>query len=202
MLEPDPYPQEWPEPAKLKLLEKQARALNMEDKFRTVQQTTRFRSGPNNVGVEMRASSLTGQDCTGLNDGSKNSVLVTYLADAWNWGAEIFCQSEVRYIAKAPDRKGWLIYFAWDGRNRNTFRANLQGDLMWVHAEKAVFLGAGSIGTTEILLRSKTMGLSMSDEVGRNIGGNGDMVAFGSVTLSLTFGSINLLFKAMTHIIR
>jgi hypothetical protein len=50
---------------------------------------------------------------------------------------------------------------------------------MWVHAKKAVFLGAGSIGTTEILLRSKKLGLSMSDKVGINMSGNGDMLAFG-----------------------
>lgn len=50
---------------------------------------------------------------------------------------------------------------------------------MWVHAKKAVFLGAGSIGTTEILLRSKKLGLSMSDKVGVNMSGNGDMLAFG-----------------------
>ena len=50
---------------------------------------------------------------------------------------------------------------------------------MWVHARKAVFLGAGAIGTTEILLRSKKLGLSMSDKVGINMSGNGDMLAFG-----------------------
>ena len=40
-------------------------------------------------------------------------------------------------------------------------------------------MGAGSIGTTEILLRSKKLGLPMSDKVGINMSGNGDMLAFG-----------------------
>ncbi|KAI1853691.1 hypothetical protein JX266_001675 [Neoarthrinium moseri] len=180
MLEPEEYPLDWPKLHKLELLKKQAEALNMTDNFRRVKQTTRFKNGPNYAGVEMAPSALTGQDLTGLNDASKNSTLVTYIADAWNWGAEIFCESEVRYITKAPEgREGYLVFFAWHGRNRGHFKANLHGDLMWVHAKKAVFLGAGSIGTTEILLRSKEMGLDLSDQVGLNMSGNGDMLAFG-----------------------
>jgi hypothetical protein len=41
-----------------------------------------------------------------------------------------------------------------------------------------VAFGAGSLGTTEILLRSKEMGLSMSDDVGTEMSGNGDMLGF------------------------
>jgi hypothetical protein len=153
----------------------------MEDQFTMVPQTTRFHNGPNSVGVEMAPSALTGQDCTGVNDGSKTTTLVTYLADAWNWGADMFCECEVRYIKKAENREGYIVYFAWHGRNRGHFKANLHEDLMWVHAKECVFLGAGAIGTTEILLRSKEMGLPMSDKVGQNMSGNGDMLAFGYV---------------------
>lgn len=152
----------------------------MGEKFRRVHQTTRFRNGPNACGVEMAPSALTGQDPTGVNDGSKTTTLVTYLADAWNWGAELFCECEVRYIEKCPEpRGGYNVYFAWHGRNRGHFKANLHGDLMWVHARNAVFVGAGAIGTPEILLRSKEMGLSMSEQVGQNMSGNGDILAFG-----------------------
>ncbi|KAI5867312.1 FAD/NAD(P)-binding domain-containing protein [Durotheca rogersii] len=180
VLEPETYPEDWPKLPKLELLKKQAACLSMEDKFRRVRQTTRFRNGPNSCGVEMSPSALTGQDCTGLNDGSKNTTLVTYLADAWNWGTDMFCEVEVRYIAKAPSNQpGYIVYFAWHGRNRGHFKANLHGDLMWVHARKAVFLGAGAIGTTEILLRSRDMGLELSDKVGQNMSGNGDIFSFG-----------------------
>ncbi len=171
---------DWPKLPKLDLLEKQAGLLNMGDKFYRPKQTTRFRNGPNSCGVEMSASAMTGQDCTGLNDGSKTTTLVTYLADAWNWGAEMFCECEVRYIEKVTDRRGgYRIYFAWHGCNRGHFKANLHGDLMWVYAREAVFFGAGAIGTTEILLRSKAMGLGLSDCVGQNMSGNGDILAFG-----------------------
>lgn len=182
VLEPQLYPDDWPALKKTEILDKQARVLGLADKFHKVPLTTRFQSGPNSSGVNMSASTLTGLDSTGLNDGSKTTTLVTYLADAWNWGAEMFCKCEVRYIEKVQDeRGGYLIYFAWHGRGRERFAAeNTYGDLMWVHAKKAVFLGAGSIGTTEILLRSKQMGLSTSDWVGRGMSGNGDILAFGS----------------------
>ena len=163
----------------MELLKKQAEALGMADKFKRVPQTTRFRNGPNSRGVEMKPSTLTGQGVTGINDASKNTTLMTYVADAWNWGAEVFCECEVRYIEEAVDRGGWIVYYAWHGRNRAHFKANLHGDLMWVHAKEAVFLGAGALGTTEILLRSRDMGLSMSDQVGKNMSGNGDILAFG-----------------------
>lgn len=89
MLEPEPYPTDFPEPHKLKVFRKQAQAMGLADKFSRAPQTTKFKSGPNSTGVEMQASSLTGQDSTGVNDGSKITTLVTYLADAWNWGAEM-----------------------------------------------------------------------------------------------------------------
>jgi len=180
VLEPKEYPDDWPEPAKMKVLKKQAEELGYGNKWKKVRQTTRFHHGPNSCGVEMSASTLTGQDVTGVNDGSKTTTLVTYLADAWNWGAEMFCECEVRYIEKAKDdRGGYLVFFAWHGRNRGHFKANLHGDLMWVRARSAVFLGAGALATPEILLRSKAMGLKMSDQVGQNMSGNGDMLAFG-----------------------
>lgn len=55
---------------------------------------------------------------------------------------------------------------------------------MWVHAEELCFVAAGSIGTTEILLRSRDHGLSMSDRVGTGMSGNGDILAFGYNTAS------------------
>jgi hypothetical protein len=180
VLEPSEYPKDWPKLAKMEVLQKQAEALGYGDKFHRVRQTTRFKNGPNSVGVEMSPSELTGQDTTGVNDGSKTTTLVTYLADAWNWGAEMFCECEVRYVQKARDAKGgYIVYFAWHGRNRGHFKANLHDDLMWVRAREAVFLGAGAIGTTEILLRSKAMGLGTSNMVGQNMSGNGDILAFG-----------------------
>jgi choline dehydrogenase-like flavoprotein len=179
MLQPEKYPEDYPVLPKLELLQKQADALGLSDNFYRVPQTTRFENGPNNVGVTMQKSTLSGMDATGVNDGSKSSTLVNYLADAWNWGAEIFCDCEVRHIKKHPSGEGYLVFFAWHGSKRSTFKQNFYNDLMWVSAKKFVFLGAGSFGTTEILLRSKKLGLKMSGRVGTHMSGNGDILAFG-----------------------
>jgi hypothetical protein len=153
--------------------------MGLGNNFRRVPQTTCFTDGPNKTGVQMKASTLSGMDTTGLNDGSKSTTLVNYLSDAWNWGAEMFCQCEVRYVKKAPSGEGYIVYFAWHGNKRGAFKDNIYDDLMWVHAKKCVFLGAGSLGSTEILLRSKEVGLPLSDRIGTGMSGNGDILAFG-----------------------
>ncbi|KAM3452762.1 hypothetical protein MY3296_004331 [Beauveria thailandica] len=180
VLEPEPYPQNWPVLDKTARLQKQAQAVGVEDSFYRVPQTTRFRHGRSSAGLPMAPSTLTGQDATGVNDGSKTTTLVTYLADAWHWGADLFCACEVRYVDKASaELGGYLVYFAAHDSRRAAFPGDRYAELSWVHAKKAVFLGAGSLGTTEILLRSKAMGLAMSDLVGQGMSGNGDMLAFG-----------------------
>jgi hypothetical protein len=49
-----------------------------------------------------------------------------------------------------------------------------------VSAHPVYFLGAGALGTTGVLLRSKQHGLHMSPLVGRNLSGNGDLLIFGT----------------------
>lgn len=71
MLQPTPYPESYPVPKKLSVLQKQAKALGREDNFYRPPQTTFFHNGCNSAGVQMNASTGSGQDCTGVNDGSK-----------------------------------------------------------------------------------------------------------------------------------
>lgn len=140
MLQPTPLPKHHPIPRKLAVFESQAKALSQERDFYRAPLTTFFHHGVNNVGVEMNASTGSGQDCTGINDGSKNSVLMTYLPDAWNWGAEIFCECEVRYICKDPERDGYLVFYAWHDSGRTKFKDVLLDQLMWVRAVSMLFL--------------------------------------------------------------
>jgi hypothetical protein len=134
MLSPTPYPSTYPRLKKLDLLEKQAAFQGQEQNFYRAPQTTFFHDGVNNAGVEMKASTGSGQDCTGVNDGSKNTVLVTYLADAWNWGAEIFCECQVQYIEEDREQGGYLVFFAWLGGKRDAFEDAVVEQLMWVRA--------------------------------------------------------------------
>ena len=134
MLQPSPYPDTYPTPKKLKVLEKQAAALGQSANFSRVPQTTFFEDATNNVGVDMKASTGSGQDCTGVNDGSKNSVLMNYIPDAWNWGAEIFCECEVRYVHHDPQGNGYIVFYAWHGDGRDKFKDSFYNELMWVRA--------------------------------------------------------------------
>lgn len=89
VLEPECYPDDGPRLAKLETLKKQANLMGWADRFKKVPQTTAFRDGRNSTGVMMKKSQLLGQDSTGVNDGSKKTTLVTYIADAWYNGAEM-----------------------------------------------------------------------------------------------------------------
>lgn len=94
--------------------------------------TTTFQAGRNSTGVAMQPNQGSGHESTGLNDGSKNSVPVTYLADAWNWGAEIFCGCEVRYVERGV--QGYTVYFSWRGKGRDCFKEDMEAQLFWVTA--------------------------------------------------------------------
>ncbi|KAL3490041.1 hypothetical protein BJX62DRAFT_238495 [Aspergillus germanicus] len=178
MLQPSLYPESYPAPKKLEHLEEAARLLGKARHFSRVPLTTFFSGGQNAAGISMRPNQGSGHEPTGLNDGSKNSVAVTYLADAWNWGAEIFCGCEVRYVEEAAYGRGYIVYFVWHDRGRGAF-SEMETQLFWVKANEFCFLGAGAMGTTEILLRSKKHGLPVSPLVGRNMSGNGDILLFG-----------------------
>ncbi|KAH7413773.1 hypothetical protein DE146DRAFT_707398 [Phaeosphaeria sp. MPI-PUGE-AT-0046c] len=171
MLSPTPYPSSYPTPIKLSTIEGQARRLGLQSSFHRPPVTTTFANKRNNAGVGMRASSASGNECTGTNDGSKNSVLATYLADAWARGAELFCGIDVKYLKKREDTGGYVIFFempAAIGSKR----------LSWVIANELVFMGAGAIHTPSILLRSRHHGLPSSPLLGQRISGNGDMLHF------------------------
>ena len=133
MLQPNIYPEDYPSLNKLEHLREESKWLGQTENFHRAPLTTFFHRGRNNVGVPMQANSRTGYECTGLNDGSKNSVATTYLADAWNWGAEIFCGCEVQFVEKASEG-GYTIHFAWHGSGRSVFADNFKEQLFWVKA--------------------------------------------------------------------
>ena len=89
MLQPESYPEDLPRIKKQTVLRQQAAAVDLVDQFSAARQTVAFRGKTNVAGVTLKASKLSGQDSLGLNDGSKNTVLTTYLADAFNHGAEM-----------------------------------------------------------------------------------------------------------------
>lgn len=136
MLQPATYPDHLPPLRKTIHLQKLSDFLGSSDssQFYRAPITTFFHNGRNGTGVSMRANALTGNECTGLNDGSKNSVAVTYLADAWNWGAEIFCGCEVRFVRPCSGGDGYDIFFSLHGSGREAFPDDFEEQLFWVKA--------------------------------------------------------------------
>ena len=131
MFQPNPYPEFMPRPRKLSAFEDQAHHLGLSHRLYCPPLTTKFESGVNSAGVEMELSTGSGNECTGINDGSKNSVLTTYLADAWTWGAEMFCSIDVKYLKKNQDGSGYVIYY-------EVFDDHLKKKRqMWVRAVRA-----------------------------------------------------------------
>jgi cholesterol oxidase len=133
--------------------------------------TVAFEAVVNRAGVAQPACTRCGDCCGGCNVGAKTSVAVTYLADAARHGAELFTHAGVRHIAKGADG-AWTVHVRrMDKNGAGAADITLQASM--------VVLGAGTLGTSEILLRSRALGLALSDRVGERFSANGDIIAFG-----------------------
>lgn len=170
MLKPNSYPEDAPPLPKLQALEKSSKYLN--EKFYRPPINVTFQDGVNHVGVEQKKCNFCGDCVSGCNHGAKNTTLMNYLPDAKNHGAEIYTQVSVRTVEKQGDR--WLVHFQLLNSGQQIFDA----PTMFVSAD-IVILAAGTLGSTEILLRSQQAGLSLSKQLGHKFTGNGDVLAFG-----------------------
>jgi cholesterol oxidase len=121
----------------------------------------------NPAGVTQPACTLCGDCCSGCNVGAKNTVAMTYLPDARAHGAELFTELAVNHIEKHGGN--WRVHFGPSDAK--------DGGASFVDA-KTVILAAGTLGSTEILLRSRAKGLGLSDRLGERFSANGDIIAF------------------------
>ena len=171
MLKPSPYPQTYPELPKLRALQESAQHLGQ--KFYRPPINVNFTvEGANHVGVAQHKCNDCGDCVTGCNVAAKNTLIMNYLPDAVNHGAEIFTEVSVRWIERSDDR--WVVQCEVLGVGREKFKA----PMLAITADLVV-LGAGTLGSTEILLRSAQHGLSLSNKLGERFTGNGDVLAFG-----------------------
>lgn len=124
--------------------------------------------GLNAAGVLQYGCRYCGDCWSGCNVGAKNTVGITYVADAIDHGARVFCESRVRSIAKSPT--GWEVV-AEDLANAGARRR--------IEA-RIVVLAAGTMGTNELLLRAQAGGLPLSERLGASFSANGDDLVFAS----------------------
>lgn len=170
MLNPQPLPLDFPSLPKLESLAESAAAMNQH--FYRPPINVTFKDGTNHVGVEQCRCNGCGDCVTGCNYRAKNTTLMNYLPDAKNNGAEIFTQASVRYVEKGNCK--WIVHFQPLNEGRESFDA----PLLSVSAD-IVVLAAGTLGSTEILLRSREHGLQLSNQLGEHFSGNGDVLGFG-----------------------
>src|SRR5947199_4033140 len=119
-----------------------------------------------NYGTSRPACSGCGNCVAGCNDGAKNTLDVTYLKDAYDHGAHIFRETRVLRVSPGGKRR-WRVHTT----SRSEREILLEADV--------VVLAAGTLGSTEILMRSTLGGLPLSRELGRRFSGNGDFLGLG-----------------------
>jgi cholesterol oxidase len=146
-------------PAKYRVLQSYARSLGAKIDIAPV--AVKFNEG----GDGRPACNFCGNCVSGCNRGSKNTLIENYLKLAKNDGAKMYTGVEVRSIERSPDG-GWVVWHRPTGSSRK-----LSG-----LSARTVVLAAGTLGTTEILLRSRQRGLPLSRQLGQRFSGNGDVI--------------------------
>lgn len=122
--------------------------------------------GVNRHGAMQKPCNGCGDCVSGCNVGAKNTLIKNYLPAAVRAGAEIFCGLTVDDVEKKGER--WEV----------NFRHSADHTTGCVRAARVV-LGAGAMGSTGVLLRSREKGLQLSPTLGEKFSGNGDVIAFG-----------------------
>ncbi|HEY6340516.1 MAG TPA: GMC family oxidoreductase [Bryobacteraceae bacterium] len=158
-----------PHPDALKLAKVQAlnrRAVEIGTTVQPLNITVNFRiNGENPYGVPQKPCVNCGNCATGCNVGAKNTLYMNYLPIAHRAGATILTQAKVEWLEKNASG-GWIIHglYVKTGGGSENFTMNA-GE---------VVLSAGSLNSTEILLRSEMHGLSVAPALGTKFSGNGD----------------------------
>ncbi len=119
--------------------------------------------------VEQPACTLCGDCMTGCNVGAKTTTATTYLPDAVDHGADIFTGVVVRSVRKTPDHRWQVVCVAPGGKGAAPRELVVTAGI--------VVLAAGTLGSTEILLRSREQGLALSERLGDRFTSNGDAFA-------------------------
>jgi len=128
--------------------------------------------GPNGAGTQLTACNGCGDCATGCNFNAKDSLDLNLLRDAQKRGARIFTGATVLRLAKVEKGGGWIVYV---NHTEEHLRMR-QADPFEVRAH-VVILCAGTMGSTEILMRSEAKGLPFSAQLGKKFSANGDVIA-------------------------
>ncbi|WBB70063.1 GMC family oxidoreductase [Micromonospora sp. WMMD812] len=130
----------------------------------------------NKFGVPQRGCTFVGECDIGCNVGAKNSLDLNYLALAERHGALVGTRTEAVHLARTDDG-GYRVRLREHGRP-GAGRDGVRRDI----TARYVFVCAGALGTTELLLRSRDQYQTLPHlpaALGEGYSGNGDFLSFG-----------------------
>jgi cholesterol oxidase len=136
---------------------------------------------PNLHGRPRETCRLCGECDAGCNYGAKNTLDYTYLSRAQDCGAEIRTLSEVRTLepldGPGGGSSGYLVTYVTHvpGGDRTPVPTS-QLPTTTIKARRVV-LGAGTFGTTYLLLRNRAALPLLSPALGSRFSGNGDLLS-------------------------
>jgi cholesterol oxidase len=129
-----------------------------------------FAARVNGQGMRQQGCVQCGDCVTGCNVGAKNSLDMNYLPLAWAHGVEMFTQVEVEAVEKVDG-----FYRVHYLHRPNDGHAEERGAV----TTRVLILAAGTLGSTEILLRSRRRHrLALSSWLGRGFSANGNYLGF------------------------
>ena len=127
---------------------------------------------PNLHGKARTTCSLCGECDIGCNDGAKNTLDYTYLSRAADAGAQIRTLCEVRRIDRRGSDGGYRVgYLHRDPDSQRAPRT------VAVTADRLI-IGAGTFGSTYLLLRNRAAFPALGPALGTRFSGNGDLLTF------------------------
>ncbi|WP_339153928.1 GMC family oxidoreductase [Actinomadura luteofluorescens] len=124
-------------------------------------------------GARRRTCKLCGECDIGCNEGSKNSLDHNYLSAAAHHGADIRTSHEVKAIRPRPGggyEVDYVHHADLTARKRRLPTRTITCDRL--------VLGAGTYGTTYLLLKSRKAFPGLSSALGTRFCGNGDLLTF------------------------
>jgi cholesterol oxidase len=123
------------------------------------------------AGLDLQRCIACGDCATGCNHGAKQSLDTNLLLQARQRGARLISGASVLRLERL-EAGGWTVRV----NHTDEFLRQRQLEPFALRARRVV-LAAGSLGSTEILLRSRAAGLALSDRLGHQFSGNGDVLA-------------------------
>ncbi|HTV24485.1 MAG TPA: GMC family oxidoreductase, partial [Polyangiaceae bacterium] len=175
MMELERYDAQRPDlPLKARRMQNAAAALNRSDQFFfppiAVKLGRPDADGPNRFGVSQSGCSRCGECDIGCNRHSKNSLDLNYLAlaERTNGKPGISIKTRCEATSIAPEGGGYRVTYCDHSRPFEQLSLTAQ----------RVFVCAGAINSTELLLKSRPNLERIGDALGRHYSANGDFLAF------------------------